>query len=86
MNDKFYSDLADRHASLVTELDQAKADRNKAAAAVRAELLPKLAKLAKENERLRAWIRSEGDRAGVCTYAVLGEKCDGCGCERKETA
>lgn len=35
-----------------------------------------------ELEAARAWIASEGARCNVCTFAVLGEVCVGCRCER----
>ncbi len=31
----------------------------------------------------RNWIRSEGERANVCTFNVLGEICGSCRCERR---
>jgi hypothetical protein len=40
-------------------------------------------KLAVEIERLREWIKAEGERTDQCTYWILGEICDGCRCERK---
>ena len=36
--------------------------------------------LREENERLRGWIRVEGDRNDTCTRQILGEVCHGCRC------
>ena len=36
--------------------------------------------LREENERLRGWIRVEGDRNDTCTRQILGEVCHGCKC------
>jgi hypothetical protein len=33
---------------------------------------------ANEIERLREWIRAEGEKTDRCTYDILGEICDGC--------
>jgi hypothetical protein len=38
---------------------------------------------AHEIERLRGWIKAEGERTDQCTYAILGEICDGCRCDRQ---
>jgi len=37
---------------------------------------------ADEIVRLRDWISDEGSRIGVCTFNVLGVKCDNCMCSR----
>ena len=39
---------------------------------------------ADEIERLREWIRCEGERTNVCTYNILGEVCGYCECKRKK--
>lgn len=39
-------------------------------------------RLKAENERLREWIRNEGERLETCTFDVLGEICEGCRCKR----
>jgi hypothetical protein len=33
-----------------------------------------------ERQRLRAWIKTEGERTDTCTLAVLGEVCENCRC------
>lgn len=49
------------------------------------ELDPGVCKAAaNEIERLRDWIRAEGERTDQCTYSILGEICNGCRCERKQ--
>lgn len=37
-------------------------------------------------EALEAWIKEESAMNGTCTYNILGEKCDGCGCKRAREA
>lgn len=36
-----------------------------------------------EIERLRDWIRHDSEVNDTCTFHVLGEICQGCGCPRK---
>lgn len=36
-----------------------------------------------EINRLREWIREEGERNNTCTFNVLGEVCGYCECKRK---
>ena len=38
---------------------------------------------ADEIEMLRDWIRHESAISDTCTFHILGEICDGCGCKRK---
>lgn len=38
---------------------------------------------ADEIERLRDWIRHDSEVNDTCTFHVLGEICQGCGCPRK---
>ena len=40
--------------------------------------------LREENERLRKWIRVEGDHNDTCTRQILGETCQGCQCTHGE--
>ena len=37
----------------------------------------------KEIERLREWIRHDSEVNDTCTFHVLGEICQECGCQRK---
>jgi hypothetical protein len=41
-------------------------------------------RLREENERLRKWIRVEGDHNDTCTRQILGETCQGCQCTHGE--
>ena len=43
-------------------------------------LAAEVRRLREENERLRGWIRVEGDRNDTCTRQILGEVCHGCRC------
>jgi len=39
-----------------------------------------------EVQRLRNWIRDEGQRTNTCTLAALPEEiCDGCKCDKNKT-
>lgn len=38
--------------------------------------------LREENERLRGWIREEGDRNNTCIRPILHETCKNCGCNQ----
>ena len=38
--------------------------------------------LRQENERLRKWVREEGERNNTCTRPILRETCENCGCEQ----
>jgi hypothetical protein len=33
-------------------------------------------------DTLEAWIKSEAERSDSCTFALFGEVCEGCRCER----
>ena len=37
-----------------------------------------------EIDRLREWIKIEGEQTDTCTFDALGEICDGCNCWRKK--
>ena len=39
--------------------------------------------LAMHIRRYRTWIKEQGEFSDTCTWAILGEVCDGCQCKRK---
>lgn len=45
--------------------------------------MTEIEKLKTENERLREWIREQGEHSNTCTFDVLKEICDGCKCPNK---
>jgi len=47
-------------------------------------LAAEVRRLREENERLRKWIRVEGDHNDTCTRKILGETCQGCQCTHGE--
>ena len=47
-------------------------------------LAAEVRRLREENERLRKWIRVEGDHNDTCTRQILGETCQGCQCTHGE--
>lgn len=34
--------------------------------------------------RYRVWIKEQGEFTDTCTWAILGEVCEGCECKRKK--
>lgn len=38
--------------------------------------------LALNIRRYRLWIKEQGEFTGTCTWAILGEVCEGCECKR----